>query len=762
MAGSRKSASGQRPNKTILSRTLILMLVCGVAAFSVLVVRLYQVMIRDHDYYQGLAVEQQTRETKISASRGTIYDANGNVLAMSATAYNIFVSPYELSHNNEDAETVAKGLSEILGVDEAKILDKFKNSSSWYETVATKVEADVADKVRKFKTDGKYTSVHIENDSKRYYPYSTLASNVIGFVGTDNSGLEGLEAYYNSYLKGTDGSVVRLTTANGTDLLYDNYQSYNDAVNGDDLKSTIDVTVENIAEKYLDQAVKDNMIRSGGCCIVMNVKTGAILAMANANGCDLNSPWTVSDDVQAELSKITDATAYNKALGEAQQKQWRNVALADTYEPGSVFKIITMSMGLNEGIVNENSSFYCGGTTSDIPGRDVPLHCWKDAGHGSQTLRQAAENSCNIAFAHIGMQIGGARFYDYVDSFGLFDKTGIDLGGEGGSIWWDRSVFVDPQNQSQLASASFGQTFNVTPIQMISAVSAAVNGGKLMEPYVVSEITDPSGNVVYSKEPTVVRQVVSEETSKTVCSILESVVSEGTGKNAKVAGYRIGGKTGTTTKTSKEAETGQKEYMVSFCGIAPMDDPEVAVLLVLDNPAPSSESGIYISGGVMAAPAVGGILSEVLPYLGIQPEYSAEELENLDVTMPKVTGQTLENAKTQLAAQGLEVRVVGEGTEVTDQLPASGASIANGSKVILYAGAEKESGEATVPGLNGLSVSAARNTLSDAGLFMETSGAPPTGSSIVVSSQSMAAGEKVEYGTVVRVTLVDSSNNGNY
>jgi stage V sporulation protein D (sporulation-specific penicillin-binding protein) len=425
-----------------------------------------------------------------------------------------------------------------------------------------------------------------------------------------------------------------------------------------------------------------------------------------------------------------------------------------------------MAMALEEGVITENSTFYCGGSMTGIPGRTTALNCWKHAGHGTQTLKQAAQHSCNVAFVNIGLSVGADLFYDYVEAFGLWDKTGIDLSGESStrSLWWSDSVFKDPTNKSQLAAASFGQTFNVTPIQMITAVSAAVNGGYLMEPYIVSQITDADGEIVYSKEPTVVRQVISEETSKTVASILEAVVgeSEGTGKNAYVAGYRVGGKTGTTTKTAYEAETGVKEYMVSFCGIAPADDPEIAVLVVLDNPAPTSESGIYISGGVMAAPAVGRIMSEVLPYLGVEPIYTNDEEALLDVTMPKVVGSTVEEATTALENRGFTVRVVGDGETVTDQLPSANMSIASSSSVIIYAGGEKKTDEVTVPNLNGMTFDQAKRALANVGLFMDTSGALPTSSSIIVSRQSVASGEQVEYGSIISVTLVDKSSLGYY
>lgn len=766
-------ARKKRTNRIILSRTLVLMLVCGILAFSVLAGRLFKLMIVDHDFYTEKAVSQQTRPTAISANRGAVYDANGLVLAMSATAYNVFISPYEIDYYynstaeehqqyGDDPELVASGLSEILGVSYESIMKKMENKKSWYQTVATQIEDDLASEVRAFKSKYNIVGIHIENATKRYYPYGSAACHVIGFVGTENHGLEGIEYRYNDYLEGTDGSIVRLTTSKGVPMLFENYENYNDAVNGSNLKLTLDVNIQLIAEKYLQQAMKANYIQNGGCCIIQNVRTGEILAMANANSYDLNAPWTLSTEEQERIAAIEDDKERSKAKQAAQLAQWRNMSLSDTYEPGSVFKIITLAIGLEEGVTSEDTHYYCSGSRNDIVGRDRPLNCWKRAGHGDQTLRESAMHSCNIAFSSIGLAIGADRYYDYVDAFGLQSSTGIDLQGETRSQWWSREDFTQPYNQSSLASASFGQTFNVTPIQMITAVSAAVNGGYLMEPYIVSQVIDEDGQIIYSKEPTVVRQVISNETSRTVCSILESVVCEkgGTGANAYVAGYRVGGKTGTTTKTSLYTATGVKEYMVSFCGVAPMDDPEIAVLLVLDNPLPQSETGIYVGGGQMAAPYVGKILSEVMPYLGVEPVYTAAEAGQVDVRMPRFVGMTLAEARSEAEKMGLSARVVGEEGTVTSQLPAAGAEVAAGTEVIFYAGPKTETGMVPVPKLYGMTVSQARNALQSVGLFLNTSGASPTEEGVVVAIQSIEEGAAVRYGAVIEVTLVDKKNIG--
>jgi stage V sporulation protein D (sporulation-specific penicillin-binding protein) len=737
------------------------MALCGIVAFLLLIGQLYRIQIVNHDYYERLAVEQQTQETKVSATRGTIYDRNGNILAKNATAYTVYISPFEQQKYSEDANLISGGLSELLDVSKATILEKFEDTESWYKTIRTKIEPELADQVREFISENDLKSVHIENDTKRYYPYGSLACHVIGFVGTDGYGLEGIEAKYNEYLEGTDGSISRLTTADGTEMLYTNYEEYLDAMNGDDLNLTIDVTVQYIVEKYLEQAIADYDVQNGGCAIVMNVKTGEILAMASCDNYDLNDYLTVSDKAQEMIDSLPSKAERSEALGEAQLKQWRNKAISDTYEPGSVFKIITMAMALEEGAASLDSTYYCGGHMS-VLGRTSPLNCWKTEGHGSQNLTQAAQHSCNVAFVNIGMAVGAEKFYDYVDAFGLFDPTGIDLSGEESSVWWPDSVFMDENNLSQLAAASFGQTFNVTPIQMITAVAAACNGGNLVEPYVVSSITDPDGQAVYTKDTTVVRQVISEETSKTVSSILGEVVggAEGTGKNAYVAGYSIGGKTGTTTKTVIQAVDDVKEYMVSFCGIAPTDDPEIAVLVVLDNP--SSDTGIYISGGVMAAPVVGNIFSEILPYMDFIPEYTEEEAASIDVIMPVVKGKTVDDAVGTLEALGLKVIVKGEGTSVTDQLPMNNSEVAAGTTVIIYTEGTKDTDMEPVPNINNMTVDEAVRALGEVGLYLDTSGASPTNKKVVVSSQSVVPGEMVEYGTVIEATLADNSNLGRY
>lgn len=762
--GENGRAPGGGPNRMMLRRTLFLLSVCGIAAFLVLGARLYQIQIVQHDEYEAAAIAQQVRETTVSAARGTIYDRNGVVLAMSAGVDTVYISPAEIERYDEDKEAIARGLSEILGVDYETILKKAGNTNSWYEVVARKVEEDVAEQVRQFKSDGGYVGIKIESDTKRYYPNGSMAAHVIGFVGLDNTGLGGIESRYDSVLSGESGYVMRSTTAAGTDMLYSSYEDYVDARDGDSISLTIDAVIQNYVEKHLAQAVEDYDIQNGAAAICMEVDTGAILSMVSLGNFDLNDYQTISAEAEAEISSTAQSEdEYNELYALAQQQQWRNKAISDTYEPGSTFKIITLAMALEEGVVSENSSFYCGGSMN-VLGRGTPLKCWKHGGHGSQTLTQAVQHSCNVAFVNIGQLVGEEKFYEYAEGFGFLErtadtsqqltaKTGIDLGGESGSIWWSEDVFCNPENLSQLAAASFGQTFNITPIQLITAVSACVNGGNLMKPYLVQSISDSEGNLISQTEPELVRKVISEDTSAAVCRILEQVVGdqvEGTGHNAYVAGYRIGGKTGTSTKTTKEI-SGEKEYIVSFIGFAPADDPEIAILVLLDDP--SSESGIYISGGQMAAPVVGKMMADILPYLGVEPEYSDSELAAADRAVPDVSGMSLTEARSALTEAGLNCRVIGEGDTVTDQLPRAGAVIASGSEVLLYAGQSPAPVEETMPDLRGLSYEAAIEKLRGLGLYVTAGNGVTDAQSELISGQSIAPGESVEHGTVIEVTL---------
>ena len=755
------------PSRQMLRRTLFLMAVFGIGAFLLLLARLYKLQIIDHEKYESMAIEQQLRSVPSSAMRGTIYDTNRNTLAVSASVDNVYLSPQEIEMYGEDRALIARGLSEILGMDYDEIYKKSGQKGSWYVTVARKLEKDKADEIRSFKNQYGLRGVRLETDTKRYYPNSSLACHLIGFVGTDNYGLEGIEAKYDEALSGSPGRTVRATNAMGTELLFSQFEEYYPGEDGFDLVTTIDETIQYYVEKHLKQAVADYDIQNGAGAIAMDVNTGQILAMASLGGYDLNDFLAVSDADMAIINAAGTEEERAQLLSQAQARQWRNKALSDTYEPGSTFKIITLAMALEEGVVSLNDSFYCP-VTVNVIGRTSPIRCWKSGGHGSQNLTQAAQHSCNVAFVNIGQRVGAERFYDYCEAFGFLNMTGnddenltattgIDLSGESGSIWWSRNTFCSPRNLSQLAAASFGQTFTITPLQLICAVSACVNGGKLMQPYVVRQLLNPDGSVAYEREPRLVRQVISETTSQKLCQILEQVVgdpNDGTGRNAAVTGYRIGGKTGTSEKVSLEAQTGQKEYIVSFIGFAPADDPQIALLVFLDTP--SNKSGVYVSGGQMAAPVVGRMLADILPYMGVEP--SLPEGAGDDASVPMLLELSLEEAKQRLSDCGLDYRCIGWGDTVTGQLPAAGTAIATGSQVILYFGdAQVSPNMETVPELSGLRYDQARDTLSRLGLFVSTRSPVNAASGQVVSSQSVPAGTAANHGCIVEVTLIDEN-----
>jgi len=754
----------------MLRRALFLFTVCGIVSFGVLILQLFRLQILRHDELESAALQQQLRRTALPADRGTIYDAQGRILAMSATTYSVYLSPAEIAMNGEDPELIASGLSEILGIDEEKILSMAVERRSWYKTVARQIEEDAARAVREFKARNDLMGVKLEPDTKRYYPYSSLAAHVIGFVGVDNTGLAGVEFTMNDALTGTDGSILRLKNSVGTDMILESYEDYLAAEDGSDLVLTVDARVQYFLEKHLRQAVKDYDIRNGAAGILMDPRTGAILAMASLDGFDLNDFQQVSPEAQARIDAAPDKESAAALRAAAQQAQWRNKAISDTYEPGSTFKIITLAMALEEGIVSPGSSFYCGGSMN-VQGRGKPLRCWKHAGHGSQTLTQAVQHSCNVAFATIGLRVGEETFYRYCENFGFFNasedaaasltgKTGINLPGESGSIWWSRKVFCNPENLSQLAAASFGQTFNITPLQMITAVSACCNGGYLMKPYVVDRVLDGSGAVVSKTEPVTVRQVISENTSRQVNAILEQVVCDtahGTGKNAYVAGYRVAGKTGTSEKVAQDAAGGKKEYIVSFIGYAPADDPRVVCLILMDTP--STETGIYISGGQMAAPVVGKVLADVLPCLGVEPQYTESEQKYLDKAVPDLTGMEPSAAMEVLKKEGMGARIIGQGSVVTDQLPGAGTVVAAGTTVILYADAPISPDSETVPDVCGLSYAQARETMGRLGLFLRSDSTILADSETVrVAFQSLAPGSAADHGTVMTVSLVNNDD----
>jgi len=757
-----KEKQNKKPSRALIVRTLFLLAVCGVAAFVLLAMKLYEVQVASNGSYEASALSAQLRHSTIPAARGSIFDVNGKILAMSASVENVCISPFDLERDEQDVFLIAEGLSAILGIEREMIVEKAAKSHLHYQVIKPRVESGEAGQVRAFIKEHKIKGVFLEPATKRYYPNNSLASQILGFIGTDNTGLYGMEKQYDSLLNGVSGRQVRLMSARGADLRLSDFEDFYDAQDGHDITLTIDSSVQYYVEKHLAQAIEDYDVLGGAMCIAMNAKTGAILATANYPNYDPNDFQKLSERELDRLSKLEDEQEYREAVSMVQFRQWSNRALADTYEPGSVFKILTLAMAIEENIATPDSTFYCTGAMHilgrlDREQKPLPLRCWRRWGHGEQTLKQAMENSCNTACVELGLGLGARTFYKYRDAFGLDDRTGLDNAVEGRSIWWSDSIFFDRNNQSQLASAAIGQTFTVTPIQMITAVAATVNGGYLMQPYLVQQITDCAGNIVEVHEPTVIRQVISAETSAAMRSILEDVVKNGTGKNAQVRGYRVGGKTGTSEDVvgiALNEEGAAKDYIASFVGFAPADDPEIVVLLLLEKP--SHKTGVYISGGAMAAPVVGNMLADILPLsLGIRPQYTEADLGDINVHVPRVSGRDLEDAVEMLSALGFEYKIIGEGDSVTGQLPASNAHVASGTTVVLYAGEEIPREDVTVPNLSEMSYGAARKALENRGLYIRTTGAPKSDSKAQVSVQSIPAGREVSHGSVVEVTLID-------
>ena len=741
----RKDESIRRANRVIQSRTFVLMLIMGIGMFIVLFFKLYSLQITRHEELQAKAVSQQTRSSVVTANRGTIYDASGNILAISSTAETIFLSPKEMNDALNDTENpaawtkemVASTLAKILDISEEGILKKMTRTDSMYEVLKYRVDEDIADQVRKFINDNKVKGVYLSTDAKRYYPYGDLAAQVIGFVGTDYTGLFGLEAEYDKELQGKSGLVVTAKANQQNDLLYE-YSQYFDPENGDELQVTLEATVQYYLEKGMSDMCDAYSPANGATGIIMDVRNGGILAMASFPNYDLNDFSTVTDKTLQERMERGELE-----LGDAQQLQWRNKALNDTYEPGSTFKILTLSAALEEGLIDMNTTVNCSGSVN-ISGHTI--HCSNKAGHGLQTLEQSVGNSCNPAFISYGLKLGTEKFYQYMRSFGIMSPTGVDLGGEATGVFAADANFT----QLDLACYAFGQNFTVTPLALIAAQAACVNGGYLYTPHFAKQITDSDGNVIWQHDDTPVRQVISEETSATVRECLEYVVASGTGKNGQVAGYRIGGKTGTADK----GQTG--DVVVSFLCFAPADDPQIMMLITLDTP--SRSTGTYVSGGNMVAPTASHIMEEILPYLGIEPSYSAEELMGVDTTVPNVIGMSVDEAKDRLKERGFACKVEGDGETITDQTPVGGAIIPGKSTVVLYAGAEKSDKMCKVPPLVGCTAAQANTIAANAGLLIRFTGTTSSESStVLVFSQDLESGTEVPAGTVITVRLGDTT-----
>ena len=751
----------QKATHGILRRTTFVMLLCGVLLFLPLFYQLFQLMILQHDKYEAKAIQNQTRTTVVTADRGTIYDRNMKKLAYSSPVEKVFIDPLEISNAEEDVDFIAEGLAELLGIDADLVRDRAARTHRQYEVVATKVKLEEANAVRSFITENKLTGIHLEPDTIREYATPATAPQVIGFANAENRGADGLEAYYDLLLQGTNGAIIT-TKGNYETEMSQNYEKLYPAASGNSLVLTIDAQVQRYLEKNLQAAIEKYDVQNGAFAIMMDVNTGAIVGMAIEGSYDPNHYLEIFDpDVNAELDALSAqmqgldkdsetykalADEYNKKEAAARLKQWRNRCVSDGYEPGSTFKAITLAAALEEGAVNLNNGFYCAGE-KDYPGRESTLHCWKSGGHGAENTAQALQNSCNIAFADIGLLLGGEKLYEYVDAFGLLERTGIDMQGEAVGVFHAKEEFI--QN-AQLTTIAFGQSVKPTPIQMVRAIAAVVNGGYVLRPYVVAEVLDENGNVIQKNGRTVLRQAISGETSELMCELLESVVTKGTAGNAKLPGYRIGGKTGTSEKLDEYDEFGQQteDKIVSFVGIAPMDNPQYICLVALDTP--STKTGIYLSGGVMAAPVVRDIFSDTLLYLGVQPDYTNVDMRTVNVQMPDVRDMTV-----ALSAQSLTYITVGSGETVTGQIPAQGNKLPGNSEVILYLGEPVPTDKVTVPNLDGLTQAQAEAKLANSGLYLQTKGS--TRSYAVVTGQDYDPAAEVARGTTITVELTDTT-----
>lgn len=791
-----KQKPGRTPgqgNRSLFRRTVFLLAVVGVVAFLPLVVQLVRLQLVQHDYWEERAANQQTRDVAVNAGRGTIYDAQGRTLARSGTVYQLILSPRDvLASVNEDnykkedgttdqaayekavkekRELIVDGLVRIVGLDEDDLWDRIEYTDSAYDVLVKELEEEETTQIREFITGNRLSSMlYLTPSSKRDYPYSAVGGHILGFMaytqdsGSVKVGAQGVEAMYQDVLSGATGRVVTSKTGAGTEML-SSYEEYIDAENGGNLHLTIDATIQSMLEQTLAEGIETYNVKNGGFCIALDPSTGAVLGMASSPNFDPNDYASIFD--QSLLNEIkglaeeygTDSTEYQQAVSDALNLQWRNKALSDTYEPGSTFKPLVVAAALEEGIISADDHFYCDGGEQV---EDWFITCHKKAGHGDQTVTQVLENSCNDGMMQIAAKMGAETFWNYLESYGLFDSTGIDLYGEGTSVFWPggEDFFTSIYGATSLATASFGQTFKITPIQMATAFASIINGGHLLEPYLVQSISDDNGNNTYYHQVQEVRQVISEETSSTIRTMLESVVAgpSASGRNAYMAGYRIGGKTGTSQK--RDETTGN--LICSFMGFAPVDNPKVLVLLAYDSPAQSSTnsnytpSGTYISGGNIAAPMAGQLIADILDYMGVEKQYSTDELEVADTTMINVTGYELTVAKGLLTDRGIRCRTVGSGNTVTGQLPKSGVTIPGSSTVILYLGQDAPTDKVKVPDLTGMSPSEAKNTLEDMGLFLRATGVTGDGSSMEAMNQSIVTGTEVTPGTVVEVRFVSS------
>lgn len=742
-----KKRAEKGPAQRLRQRTAILILLILVLGFGAAVLRLTYLTTVQSSELQESAVDLQLADTTVSAKRGTIYDANGNVLAESASVWQVVMSPVNFK-NDKQRQAAAKGLSEIFDLEYNDVLDDTKQQSH-YVVVKRRIESDEREKVLELidtlKKDYSCSGViQLLDDYKRYYPKNSLASSVIGFTGSDDQGLEGIEYEYDSYLSGTPGRIITAQNARGTDMPF-RYEQNVESEDGNNVYLTIDETIQSICEKYMQKGVEDNNVLNKGVCIAMDVNTGAILAMVTTDGYDLNNPYELSAKDKKKI-KSTPKKKQAEAESAALSNMWRNKAVADTYMPGSVFKMCVASAALEENLVNEKTSFTCTGSIS-VEGETI--HCSNISGHGTQNFVEAISNSCNPAFIQIGQMLGAGKFRQYYQGFGFSDKTGIDLPGEAEDSFWKEGKMggVD------LAVASFGQNFTITPIQMITACAAVSNGGYVVQPHVVSKITDSKGNVIKTVDKKIKRQVISDDTSKKMNEYLEYNTERQGAAAGYISGYKVAGKTGTTEKrgVTKVESSFSEDYISSFCGYAPADDPQIAMLVFFDTP-----DGDAYYGSQVSSPVFINIMSEVLPYLDVKTSYTDEELGYVDASAGDYTGVSVDEAKTAVEADGFTATVKGNGSTVISQIPTVSSGLQKGGSIVLYTDSDSQSETVSVPSLIGLSPDEVNNVASDYGLNVSFSGA--TTSSGTSSSQNVEAGTSVSPGTVITVSFADSSS----
>ncbi len=751
-------------------------IICVILVAAVITGRLFYLSFMKFDEYQQKVIDQLTTEIKVSADRGYIYDSNMNVLASNYTVYDISISPSRINSLSEASkilevwnkyypntgvtsvpEIIASFLSDTLEIDKKEILDKINKKKSLYATIEKGVEADKADKIRDFVEKLELDEqVFVNAASKRYYPYSSLASHTLGFTGSDNNGLYGLEYYYDEVLSGTDGKYIIARDAYGKEMPFD-YESYVEAIDGNSLVTTIDMRVQAVLEKYLKEASETFGTTNGVSGIVMNVNTGAILAMGSYPDFDLNNPFVLSEYYNnlltgAGLSEGSDE--YSKKLASLRSEMWRNKAVNTVYMPGSTFKIITVAVTLEEQLAKLNEGFYCSGSHL-VPGYGRPIKCHKTYGHGALTLIGGLQESCNPVMMTLAERMGQETFYKYFKSFGYLEKTGIDLSGEGKGVFYSPDAF----SQVDLACASFGQNFGISMLQHIVGISAAVNGGNLVVPHIMERVVDSEGKVIKEFENTIRRTVISAATSRDICNILgDATAKTQSSRNAYVAGYRVGAKTGTTEKTDKRDENGEATLRIGSCvAFAPADNPQYIILIVNDEPREGSQWG-----SVNAAPYAGMVLEEILPMLGVEPEYTDEELKSLTIQVGNYVNKTKESAEKLIEKLGCDVEFIGNGNKVTAQSPRKDTLFTKGcGKITLYLGDDEgETEYVTVPDVTGMNVATANQTLINAGFNVRVKGIKNfgLGSEAKVISQYPVAGTSYKKGEVIEVSSAYTEN----